>query len=151
MLAAQLSLISFQMRLKLVDTPISVYRRLVSINRLFGVSFIHACCSQVVLKRISPAAIPTQTPQPDTSRSGKSAGTQASGVSASADSMNTGKKDAAAAAAAEYIAATAPDEADGWAPPMAADALLMRGRLALLDGKLRVRIVLACVGHISVG
>ncbi|CAN0183838.1 unnamed protein product, partial [Pylaiella littoralis] len=101
---------------------------------------------QVVLKRISPAAIPTQTPQPDTSRSGKSAGTQASGVSASADSMNTGKKDAAAAAAAEYIAATAPDEADGWAPPMAADALLMRGRLALLDGKLRV-----CRHHASRG
>lgn len=43
-----------------------------------------------------------------------------------------------AATEAAHMAATAPDQPDGWAPPMAADALLMRGRLALLDGKFRV-------------
>lgn len=47
---------------------------------------------------------------------------------------------AAEAAEAAYLAATAPGEADEWAPPLAADALLMRGRLALLDGKLRVSV-----------
>lgn len=90
------------------------------------------CVLQVIFKRISPAAIRAPTPPPDTGRSGKSAGTHASSSSASGDNM------VAEAAEAAYMAATAPGETDGWAPPMAAEALLMRGRLALLDGKLRV-------------
>lgn len=52
--------------------------------------------------------------------------------------MNSEARAAGAAAAAAQLTATAPGEVDGWAPPMAADALLIRGRLALLDGKLRV-------------
>lgn len=39
---------------------------------------------------------------------------------------------------AENLAVTAFRKADAWAPPMAAEALLIRGNLALLDGKLRV-------------
>lgn len=52
--------------------------------------------------------------------------------------MDSEARAAEAAAAAAQLTATAPGEVDGWAPPMAADALLIRGRLALLDGKLRV-------------
>eukprot|EP00752_Nemacystus_decipiens_P012187 g10805.t1 len=97
---------------------------------------------QVVLKRISPAAIPAPAaPLLDTGRSGKSSGTHASAISTSDNSMDSCvKAEAVAAAEAEFIASTAPDEVDGWSPPMAADALLMRGRLALLDGKLRAAV-----------
>eukprot|EP00903_Cladosiphon_okamuranus_P012352 g11581.t1 len=102
---------------------------------------------QVVLKRISPAAIPAPAPPPDTGRSGKSSVTHASAISTSDNSMDSCTKAAAAVAAeTEFIAATTPDKVDGWAPPMAAEALLMRGRLALLDGKLRV-----CRHHASRG
>ncbi|CAM9390873.1 unnamed protein product, partial [Hapterophycus canaliculatus] len=103
---------------------------------------------QVIFKRISPAAIRAPNPPPDTSRSGKSGGTHGSSASASADSKGRGTRAALAADAAEaaYIAATAPGETDEWAPPIAADALLLRGRLALLDGKLRV-----CRHHASRG
>lgn len=43
-----------------------------------------------------------------------------------------------AGAGAGDLAVTASGGADAWAPPMAAETLLMRGQLALLDGKLRV-------------
>lgn len=90
------------------------------------------------MKRISPTSIAkTSASPPDSSRSGKS---QAP-ASSQGGSLSNEKKLAAAATAAKHIAATAPGKADGWAPPMAADALLLRGRLALLDGKLRVRKV----------
>ncbi|CAM9135050.1 unnamed protein product [Scytosiphon promiscuus] len=95
---------------------------------------------QVIFKRISPAAVRTPTPAPDTGRSGKSGGTHGSSSTVSADEM------AVEAAEAAHIAATAPGQTDAWAPPMAAKALLMRGRLALLDGKLRV-----CRHHASRG
>ncbi|CAB1113909.1 unnamed protein product [Ectocarpus sp. CCAP 1310/34] len=98
---------------------------------------------QVTFKRISPAAIPTPTAPLDTGRSGKSAATQESSLSVHPDGMESGER---AATEAAHMAATAPDQPDGWAPPMAADALLMRGRLALLDGKFRV-----CRHHASRG
>ncbi|CAM9264371.1 unnamed protein product [Ectocarpus sp. 12 AP-2014] len=98
---------------------------------------------QVTFKRISPEAIPTATNPLDTGRSGKSAATQESSLSVHSDGMDSGKR---AATEAAHMAATAPDQPDGWAPPLAADALLMRGRLALLDGKFRV-----CRHHASRG
>ncbi|CAM9209213.1 unnamed protein product [Ectocarpus sp. 4 AP-2014] len=98
---------------------------------------------QVTFKRISPEAIPTPTAPLDTGRSGKSAATQESSLSVHPDGMDSEKR---AATEAAHMAATAPDQPDGWAPPMAADALLMRGRLALLDGKFRV-----CRHHASRG
>lgn len=91
--------------------------------------------TQVTFKRISPEAIPAPTAPLDTGRSGKSAATQESSLSVLPDGMESEKR---AATEAAHMAATAPDQPDGWAPPMAADALLMRGRLALLDGKFRV-------------
>lgn len=91
---------------------------------------------QVILKRISPAAVAAASAGITlaSGRSGKS-GTQSS---AGGDSIDSEAKAMGAAAAAAQLAATAPGEVDGWAPPMASDALLIRGRLALLDGKLRV-------------
>lgn len=47
--------------------------------------------------------------------------------------------------AAAHIASTAKGAAEGWVVPMAAEVLLMRGRLALLDGKLRVRKLRASI------
>ncbi|CAM9352028.1 unnamed protein product, partial [Ectocarpus sp. 13 AM-2016] len=98
---------------------------------------------QVTFRRISPEAIPTPTAPLDTGRSGKSAATQESSLSVHPDGIESEKR---AATEAAHMAATAPDQPDGWAPPMAADALLMRGRLALLDGKFRV-----CRHHASRG
>ncbi|CAM9247576.1 unnamed protein product, partial [Ectocarpus fasciculatus] len=98
---------------------------------------------QVTFRRISPEAIPTPTAPLDTGRSGKSAATQESSLTVLPDGMDSEKRVATEAA---HMAATAPDQPDGWAPPMAADALLMRGRLALLDGKFRV-----CRHHASRG
>lgn len=87
------------------------------------------------MKRISPVAIAaTSAGTLASGRSGKS-GTQSS---SGGDSVESEARTAGAAAAAAQLTATAPGEVDGWAPPMAADALLIRGRLALLDGKLRV-------------
>lgn len=95
----------------------------------------YAFALQVILKRISPVAIAvTSAGTQNSGRSGKS-GTQSS---AGGDSVDSESRAVGAAAAAAQLMATAPGEVDGWAPPMAADALLIRGRLALLDGKLRV-------------
>lgn len=95
----------------------------------------YAFALQVILKRISPVAIAaTSAGTQNSGRSGKS-GTQSS---AGGDSVDSETRATGAAAAAAQVMATAPGEVDGWAPPMAADALLIRGRLALLDGKLRV-------------
>lgn len=89
----------------------------------------------MILKRISPVAIAaTSGGTVASGRSGKS-GTQSS---SGGDSVDSEVKAAGVAAAAALIATTAPGGVDDWASPMAADALLLRGRLALLDGKLRV-------------
>lgn len=87
------------------------------------------------MKRISPAAAPPPPAQTlDSGRSGKS-GLQGSSDAGSLLSASAVGK---ASAGAEHIAVTAPGEVDAWAPPMAAEALLIRGQLAMLDGKLRV-------------
>lgn len=52
--------------------------------------------------------------------------------------VDNGAAAIAAVAAAKHAAATAPDAPGGWIALLAAEALLLRGRLALFDGKLRV-------------
>lgn len=98
-------------------------------------TFMGDLYTQVVMKRISPTAIPEPSSQTlDSGRSGKS-GAQGSSVEGSVRSASTTSK---AGAGAGDLTVTASGEADAWAPPMAAEALLIRGQLALLDGKLRV-------------
>lgn len=86
------------------------------------------------MKRVSPVATKANAGgNLDFASNGKS-GAQAS----SDEGCLSNENNAAAEATAAHLAATAPGEIDSWAPVMAADALLLRGRLALLDGKLRV-------------
>lgn len=88
------------------------------------------------MKRISPAAI--ATPTTGTPQSGQSARSDARGSVGTLSSENRTAAVAAETATAAQAAATAPGAAEGWVAPMAAEVLLLRGRLALLDGKLRV-------------
>ena len=86
--------------------------------------------------RISPSEITTKSDGTlDSGRSGKSKTQALDGGTGSLSSVQR-------AAVAVSAASTAPGGPDAWVSPIAADALLLRGRLALLDGKLRV-------GHIS--
>lgn len=93
------------------------------------------------MKRISPGAIKlTSGGTLEGSKSGKS-GKNAS-LSGDDPILSREQKDEVAKATAAQIAASSLGEVDGWVAPLAADALLLRGRLALLDGKLRV-------GHVA--
>lgn len=90
------------------------------------------------MKRISSKAIQgTSGGTPGTGRSARSENSPPSDRSSTHDNGTAAA--AAAAAAVKHAAAAAPGAADGWAAPIGAEALLLRGRLALLDGKLRVR------------
>lgn len=89
------------------------------------------------MKRISPKSINrSSSGTPQTERSSRSENPTSS------DGSLTGDKGIAAAVAAEaavkHATAAAPGAADGWVAAVGAEALLLRGRLALLDGKLRV-------------
>lgn len=92
------------------------------------------------MKRISPRAIkPTSGGTLESNQSSKSGGKTS--LSGDDPILSREQKNEVAAATAAQIAATSPGEVDGWVAPLAADALLLRGRLALLDGKLRVGLV----------
>lgn len=93
------------------------------------------------MKRISPGAIkPTSGGTVEGSKPGKS-GKNAS-LSGDDPILSREQKEQVDTATAAQIAASSLGEVDGWVAPLAADALLLRARLALLDGKLRV-------GHVA--
>lgn len=89
------------------------------------------------MKRISPKSI--KTPVTSTPRSENSSPSDKAAQNGG-DAVDDAGAVAAAVALAtdEHAKATAPEAPDGWVAPVCAEALLLRGRLALLDGKLRV-------------